>query len=317
MGVDESGSIAGLSHEWRATTPYYSARVPIWIDEFPSSASDASLTAGINAWQQDFLRDEACEVVRAVSAWVYVFRKPSLAAGSSLHDADGIITIEAQTAMRAIQAVVEKHAEYDEDGVSSVVKLAVATTNESWAPLDQNRSPSRKALLNDAKVQDQEAEEDKCMEFEFEYINYTASGQNVFGEKVGFARLQEALQTIEWASSEHDHVDDDGESQDDIAAMLAAFDAEGGGMTGTDREEAEWTAEMFAVKAALLQQDDTDEENNDPGDDDAYEAGESQVDNLERLMGRLLAVKEQSIGLPEEQRKRMAAQAVSDAVKNL
>jgi hypothetical protein len=88
-------------------------------------------------------------------------------------------------------------------------------------------------------------------------------------------------------------------------------------VTGTDREEAEWTAEMFAVKSALHEQGDTDDEHEDSGDDGAITADESQVDDLELLMGRLLAVREQSIGLPEEQRKRMAAQAVSDAVRNL
>jgi hypothetical protein len=309
--------IAGLSHEWRATTPYYSALVPIWIDEFPSSTTDANQTAGIDAWLQDFLRDEARDVVRAVGAWVYVFRKPASDAGSTSLDANDTITQEAQTGMKAIQAVVEKHVEYDEDGVSSVLKLAVVTANERWAPLNQGTASPGKTLLNDTTAQDQEAEEDKCMEFDFEYINYTASGQNVFGEKVGFARLQEALQTTQWTSSGSGHGEDDGDGEDDIAAMLAAFDAEGAGMTGTDREEAEWTAEMFAVKSALHEQGDTDDEHEDSGDDGAITADESQVDDLELLMGRLLAVREQSIGLPEEQRKRMAAQAVSDAVRNL
>jgi hypothetical protein len=250
-----------------------------------------------------------------VGAWVYVFRIPTLATESKSYDADEVISEESQTAMRAIQAVVEKHAEYDDDGMSSVVKLAVATESKTWDPMNQSTTSSKKTLINDAPTQDQEAEEDKCMEFDFEYIKYTASGQNAFGEKVGFARLQEALQTIEWTSSDPGHGGEDGEGEDDIAAMLAAFDAEGGGMTGTDREEAEWTAEMFAVKAALLQQDDTDDDV--PGDDDTIEVGETQVDDLERLMGQLLAVKEQSIGLPEEKRKRMAAQAVSDAVRKL
>jgi hypothetical protein len=37
-----------------------------------------------------------------------------------------------------------------------------------------------------------------------------------------------------------------------------------------------------------------------------------QVDDLDKMMSRLLAVREQSAGLPEAQRKRMAAQAVKE-----
>jgi hypothetical protein len=173
-------------------------------------------------------------------------------------------------------------------------------------------------MNHDVIAQDQEAEEEMCQEFSFEFVDYSATGQNAFGEKIGFARLQEALQTIEWTTSntQKGHETDD-EDEDDITAMLKAFDSESRGMSGTDREEAEWTAEMFAVKAALLQQSELDDEDDVAGEADDKAAREGQVDDLDRLMGRLLAVKEQSVGLPEEERKRLAARVVREIVTDL
>lgn len=57
---------AGLSHTWKLETPYYTADLPIWIDEIVDTG----------AWQTEFTKPEAKEVVGALGAWVYCFRKP-------------------------------------------------------------------------------------------------------------------------------------------------------------------------------------------------------------------------------------------------
>jgi hypothetical protein len=267
----------------------------------------------------EFLRDEACDVVRAVGAWVYVFPKPSPAVGTSAPTTETIITDETRAVMKAIQDVVEKHAVYDEDGISGVVKLAIAKGTGKQDPAKSHTTARTDNDMNhDVIALDHEAEEEMCQEFGFEFVDYSATGHNAFGEKVGFARLQEALQTIEWTSSDPENEHEAGEEdEDDITAMLKAFDGESSGMSGTDREEAEWTAEMFAVKAALLQQSELDDETDVAGENDDNAAREGQVDDLDRLMGRLLAVKEQSVGLPEEERKRLAARAVREVVRDL
>ncbi|KXS95419.1 hypothetical protein AC578_6763 [Pseudocercospora eumusae] len=221
------------------------------------------------AWKLDFLQPEAKEVVDAVGAWIYCFpRRP-----------DGQIGSEAEEAMKSIQEVVEEHS-----FGSDVVLLAVA------------KPTSQQAKEGSKNVENQDTQEDTCTEFGFEYINYSAKGKNEFGERMGLERLKEALEANEWA--------DDGEEELDLDEL--GLDTEDG-EDGFSHEEAEMTAELFGMKAALGQSE----------DDDAEELITPQqqaggVEDLDRMLGKLLAVKEQSADLPEEQRKRMAAKAVRE-----
>ena len=167
---------------------------------------------------------------------------------------------------------------------SDVVLLAVAKSTSQ-----QEKGESKKA-------ESQDAQEDTCTEFGFEYINYSTEGKNEFGEKMGFERLKEALEANEWA--------DDGEEE--LGLDELGLDTEDG-EDGFGHEEAEMTAELFGMKAALGANE----------DDDAEELITPQqqaggVEDLDRMLGKLLAVKEQSADLPEEQRKRMAAKAVRE-----
>ena len=55
-------------HEIR--TPYYNAAIPIWRDEVPNSS------AKIKTWKEEWLEQEAGEVVQAIGAWIVCFKKP-------------------------------------------------------------------------------------------------------------------------------------------------------------------------------------------------------------------------------------------------
>lgn len=259
---DINGSTAGLTHEWDVKTAYYSATVPIWIDEVPD----------FEAWKEEFLKEEAKEVVDAVGAWIYCFERTE--AGTSE---------EVEKGMRSIQEVVERHEGFG----GEVVFLAVAKGNGvAGAGIGQEES------------------EDKCIKSGFEYIDYSATGTNEFGEKVGFERLKEALETNEWATDDRDdelELDDMGFDGDDEDVFR-----------GFARDEVEMTAELFGMKAALNQDDD---EKIDTDDFMPPQRQKDQVDDLDRMMGKLLAIKEQSADLPEQQRKRLAAQAVKELVK--
>ncbi|KAK4505578.1 hypothetical protein PRZ48_003541 [Zasmidium cellare] len=269
---DINGSTAGLTHEWDVQTQYYTAKVPIWVDEVPD----------IESWKAEFLKAEAKEVVDAVGAWIFCFEPQK----------DGmIISEEVGNAMKGIQEVVERHGTFG----SEVVFLAVAKAGVGKKEV--------------AVGQGQEEQEDKCMEYGFEYICYGAEGKNEFGEKVGFERLKEALEANEWTAA--------GDEDDELDLDDLDFDIDDEDIGGFGREEAEMTAELFGMKAALNRDDDDDEF--DPAAEDFVgstlpeQAG--QVEDLNRMMGKLMAVKEQSEGLPEAQRKRMAAKAVRDIMK--
>lgn len=259
------GSTAGLTHEWNARTAYYTAKVPIWVDEL----------SDVTSWKSEFLRPEAKEVIDAVGAWVYCFEQQE----------DGQISEEVEETMKGIHEVVEEHA----GAMAECVMLAVA-------------KPARKQAAP-AGQQDKDEQDDICMQYGFEYIDYTATGNNEFGEKVGMERLKEALEANEW-----DAGDDD---EDDLGLDLENLELGGDG--GIGRDEAEMTAELFGMKAALNGDDDFDAEAEDvvPHTEQA-----NQVDDLDKIMGRLLAVKEQSANLPEAQRRRMAAKAVQELLRD-
>jgi hypothetical protein len=255
-----NGSIAGLTHEWIAETPYYTAKVPVWVDEL----------SDIEAWKSEFLKPEAKEVVDAVGAWVLCFKRQP----------DGKISEEMEHTMKGVQEVLDTHSDGSHPLLLAVVKPVVPHASDK-----------------SAKPASQDEQEDACIEYGFEYIDYNASGKNEFGEKLGFERLKEALETNEWDA------DDGGDL--DLAELGLDVDGDFG------HEEAEMTAELFGLKAAL--NGDTE-----PDDDSRpLEDQSGQVDDLDHLMGKLLAIKEAGADLPEDQRKRMAAKAVRDLMADV
>lgn len=185
---------------------------------------------------------------------------------------------ETSDVMQAIQQILEQHAGHGADSVM----LAV-------------RAPSEQASSGKSAAEDWEG---ACLEHGFEYVDYTAKGTNEFGEKTGFERLREALEANEWAATIHS----DSEPELDDLDYEDAF---------TRRDEAEMTAELFGMKAALAGADDFEAEAEDFLPPTAQE---TEVEDLDRLMGKLLAVKEQSADLPEAQRRRMAARAVKEVM---
>lgn len=187
--------------------------------------------------------------------------------------------------MKAVQKIVEQHADY---GGNSVM-LAVAMRN------DEN--------VSDVKAEDWE---DVCFQYGFEYIDFSAKGKNDFGENVGVERLKEALGANEWAIAKAD--DDDEINFDELE-----LDQADGGVSGFDREEAEMTAEHFRMKSALMGDDELEVEAEDIRP--PVETQATQVDDLDRIMGKLLAIKESSAELPEAQRKKLAAQAVRELLR--
>lgn len=254
-----------MTHEWDIETAYYTAKVPIWMDEVRSAEE----------WKTEFRRPEAKEVVEAIGAWVYCFERSS--------DSNTITNVKAVLA--AIQDVLEEHVGY----AANAVMLAVAVPR------------SHIATSQDI---DHGEWEDVCLEHGFEFIDYAREGANEFREETGFARLKEALEANEWESTAADGEED--EADLDIHGL---DDDEHS--TGFARDEAEMTAELFGMKAALADHD------HDAEPDDFMSLNEQagQVDDLDRLMGRLLAVKEQSAGLPESERKRLAAKAVKELMR--
>jgi hypothetical protein len=218
-----SGSAAGLTHEWLLETKYYTTTLPIWVDE----------VTDLTEWRTAFTAPEAREVITALGAWIFCFRKPvSQADLSAIKDT-----------MQAIADSIERACGFSGDQVC----LAVAMPQSTTPYLDM---PS-------------EEWEDICTDTGFEYVDFEKTGKNEFGENVGVQRVRESLEAGEWESVEGlDFADgEDGEEGfDGFAAEEAEMNMELFGMKGAlhgfgDEEggENEPTAEEEAKEVEELE----------------------------------------------------------------
>ncbi|KNG46662.1 sm-like ribonucleoprotein [Stemphylium lycopersici] len=246
-----SNTTAGLTHEWRLETKYYTATLPIWIDELPN----------VSEWRNEFTKPEAREVVTALGAWVYCFKRPV--------DQKDLDTIK--ETMQAISDVIERACGYGGD----IACLAVAMPQSTTPYLDKSN----------------EEWEELAMDYGFEYIDSESAGKNEFGEATGVQRVREALEAAEWESSAGL---DFGEDEDGFENSFAA-------------EEAEMNMELFGMKDALAGYD----------GDEERETEEKDVEDLEVMMRKMAAIKEMGEGMGEAERKRFAAKAVNDLLKDL
>jgi hypothetical protein len=222
-----SETTAGLTHEWYVETKYYTATLPIWVDELSNVAE----------WRTEFTKPEAREVVTVLGAWIYCFKKP---VGEK--DLDAI-----KETMQAISDVIERACGYAGDTVC----LAVAMPQSTTPYLEKSA----------------EEWEEACMDYGFEYIDFEAKGKNDFGEAVGAQRIREALEAGEWESGPDLDFDADGEGfEGSFAAEEAEMNMElfgmkdalhGGAdeeqMTEKDVEELEvMMKKMVAIKGMLI-----------------------------------------------------------------
>ncbi|TID18873.1 hypothetical protein E6O75_ATG05994 [Venturia nashicola] len=252
---------AGLSHTWTIETQYYRAELSIWIDEIVDQ----------EAWRTEFVKPEAKEVVSALGAWIFCFRKPI-----KQDELDAT-----KDSIRAIADVIKKACGYSWDGTC----LAVA--------MPQGITPHLQL--------DGEEWEDFCRELGFEYVDATTKGKNEFGEPTGIDRVKEALETTEWDGADDDFGDilgeqDLGDMSEDGVGEWGAFSA----------EEAEMNMELLGMKTAV-----------NGGDAGEEEDEATQVEELERMMGKLQAIKDTSSSMPEAERKKFAAKAVAEVMKTL
>ncbi|TVY32521.1 Small nuclear ribonucleoprotein Sm D3, partial [Lachnellula occidentalis] len=133
-------SIAGTTHTWPAKTNYYTASIPIWLDEISSPQT----------WSAEFLAPEAREVLTVLGAFVVCFRKP--VDQSSL---GGIKEL-----LQHVAEVVKEGCGYSWDGACLAVAMPQSTTPfleksfEEW--------------------------EELCQDHGFEFVDFESKGRNEF-----------------------------------------------------------------------------------------------------------------------------------------
>ncbi|KAF5877147.1 putative alpha and gamma adaptin binding protein p34 protein [Botrytis fragariae] len=273
-------SIAGVTHDWSIKTNYYTASVPIWLDEIHEP----------EIWCKEFLAPEAREVLTVLGAFIVCFRKP----------VDEAELQAFKVLLESVAEVVKEGCGYTWDGVCLAVAMPQSTTPYLEKSFDEW--------------------EELCQEHGFEFIDFESKGRNEYSGKVtipmkfsvllltpvepmGLERLKEALEANEWEGG-----DDDGEGID-----LGDFEDDGDDnkSIGFGIEAAELEMEMFGMKQAIYGKS---SEKTNPEEEVENEDG---VEQLEALMLRMQAVKDMGADLPEAERKRFAAKAVNDLMKTL
>lgn len=270
-------TLAGTTHPLPLTTPYYTATVPIWLD----------LVSDPTEWTASFLAPEAKEVLDALGGVVVVFdlATPSSDKAKSKALLEGVGHL-VRTALGG----------WEWDGVL----LAVGVEDEQ-----------QQAAVDE---EDLEAWEDVCAEWGLEFIHHQRQGhggkvleeqekrRNEYGERVGVARALEALQANDWASAGGG--EEEGEEFGGFAGggedveMDMDFLGQGGQEDFEGLRKAIWEAKE-----------------GEGGDEEMED--EEDVKKLERAMLKLQAVRDRGVGMTEEQRKRMAKQAVGEVMKEL
>ncbi|TGO55896.1 hypothetical protein BOTNAR_0235g00080 [Botryotinia narcissicola] len=157
-------SIAGVTHDWPIKTNYYTASVPIWLDEIHEP----------EVWCKEFLAPEAREVLTVLDAFIVCFRKP----------VDEAELRAFKILLESVAEVVKEGCGYTWDGVCLAVAMPQSTTPYLEKSFDEW--------------------EELCQEHGFEFIDFESKGRNEYSEPMGLERLKEALEANEWEGGDDD-----------------------------------------------------------------------------------------------------------------
>ncbi|KAI0403711.1 hypothetical protein F4802DRAFT_284119 [Xylaria palmicola] len=289
-----STTLAGASHSISLRTAYYTAEVPIWLDLISSPAE----------WSASFLSPEAKEVLEVLGGVIVVFALP---AHSQSEDGNAARELIQQVG----RVVREGLGGWGWDGVG--------------------------LCLGVGEVDDVDAWEDCCAEAGLEFVQVRSQStptRNEFGEKTGLPRALEALEANEW---ENALANDLGSDFEDIDAELEGKkhpDGDGGGSNdagafGLDPEELDFgfdREDFEGLKRAIWETANEDGDDITANSDEGRQPDQKETDEhlddgdiqkIESMMAKLQAVRDTNAGLPEEQRKRAAAKAVAEVMREL
>ncbi|KAJ5549873.1 Alpha/gamma-adaptin-binding protein p34 [Penicillium sp. DV-2018c] len=324
----------------RLETKYYKTEVPVWVDEIPLANQqdvDASSAPTAEQWKTEFLSPDADIVREAVGALVVCAHNPSYTpqpppGSENVHPTERPEVRALRDLMRGVGAVKERIDE-ERGGVGDVPGVLVLVGGRKGAVADQQKSQGSSAAL-ELGVDDDDLGggneapfsvawwEDQLFDMElvgWEVVEWDpkevkeVETRNQYGEREGMPRIREVLETHDWSmtSDASGLGDDSGDSEDDIQDQLLGMS----GSRGFGDEVSELEREMFGLRMAIERGGgDGDEE-----DDFGHEDGDDEIDveSMEALMMRMKAIKDMSSELPEGERKRFAAKAVQDIMREL
>ncbi|CAG8052336.1 unnamed protein product [Penicillium olsonii] len=305
----------------RLETKYYNTEVPVWVDEIPLSDTKEQ-------WKTDFLSEEAEIVREAVGALVVCANAPESSPPDLSGDSDTAEREDVRAllnVMRGIAAVKEK---IDEErgsvgDVPGVLVLVGARKVPASAGVKASGSDEQEIGgdlgddLGDVVPLSVGWWEDQFFDMGllgWEVIEWDPKEggeetRNQYGEREGMPRIKEVLETHDWSMTSAG-VEDDADSEDGLEDQLLGM----GSSRGFGNEVHELEREMFGLRMAIERGGGDGDEDEDGHDDDDKEID---VETMESLMMRMQAIKDMGSDLPEAERKRFAAKAVQDIMREL
>ncbi|KAJ5353765.1 Alpha/gamma-adaptin-binding protein p34, partial [Penicillium brevicompactum] len=304
----------------RLETKYYSTEVPVWVDEIPLSDTKEQ-------WKTDFLSEEAQIVREAVGALVVCAHAPET--GPPNTDSNDLSEREDVRAlrdvMRGIGAVKEKIDE-DRGGVGDVSGVFVLVgprkvSSSSGSKTTSNESDLGGDLgddLGDVVPLSVSWWEDQFYDMGllgWEVIEWDPKEggeetRNQYGEREGMPRIKEVLETHDWTMTSAE-IEDDSDAEDDLEDKLLGVS----NSRGFGNEVHELEREMFGLRMAIERGGGDGEDEDEDGAD--ADDGELDVESMESLMMRMQTIRDMGSDLPEAERKRFAAKAIHDIMREL
>ncbi|KAK4451942.1 hypothetical protein QBC34DRAFT_377913 [Podospora aff. communis PSN243] len=292
----EPSSLAGVTHHLPLSTQYYTASVPVWLDVVSSPGE----------WADSFLAPEAKEVLDVLGGLLLVFNVGGSHASGSSSVAEG--KAKTKEFISHVGRVVRQGlGGWEWDGVLLAVGVGDLSKGEEGE-------------------EEMDEWEDVCTEWGLEFVHVSGTavkgeeGRNEFGERMGVARALEALQANDWGGGGGG--EEGGEEFGGFVPRededLGEFDPESMDF-GFDRED------FVGLRKAIWsagREDGMDVDGGEgsevkKGGDEDEEMDDGDVQKLERIMLKLQAVRDRTAGMSEEQRKRIAKQAVGEVMKEL
>ncbi|MCJ1359694.1 MAG: hypothetical protein MMC33_009696 [Icmadophila ericetorum] len=304
---------ASLPEALSLKTAYYAASIPIWHDTISSPT----------AWKQDWLSmssEGAGQVVREIGSVICVFERPGTRA-----------EVEAIKALlRSVADVLEYYTNEEGRYGSEDQALMLAVSVPSGIVTSTSTSTSSSGVVVVVEGAKDEDLEDLGMDCGgWEWVNggiegnsrkgggSGREGRNEFGEAIGLARIKEALEANDWEGGGGGMEED--EDPWGLAADLELSTDKGSNeKDGSEDFGVEIGPPTQEMRAPMLSpQEHLDAIFGSDGRDGDEGEGDIQVQALERMMLKMQAVKDMGAGMPEAERKKFAAKAVADIMKNL
>ncbi|KAF4120669.1 Alpha and gamma adaptin binding protein p34 [Geosmithia morbida] len=322
-----STTLAGTTHDLPLSTAYYTTTVPIWID----------LISSPKEWAESFLSSEAKEVLSVLGGLVVVFPLPAASGPDGQEDQEG--EEEGDDDGQQQQQERKKQERPSHAQIKDLITHLGKIIRDGLGGWSWDGVSLAVGVGGSSDLAEQW--DDLCGEAGLEFVHVTgdsrAGGCNEFGEKTGIPRVREALEANDWVQiddldaalsdefGEFDHNDKDKDDEDeDVDAELDPSKLE----FGFDRSDFDGLREAIWTSGVAQKEDDDvqGEEEKTGGPTDGASTGRAEptdklddddIIKVESMMRRLQAVREAGEGMSEAQRRRMAARAVGQVMKEL